>query len=123
MAADWEQVWEALPREVVDQLATAGFSRATRERYGMMFDEFDRIAKYFAGANCGLVYGSMAMVQDEEMLECTQPQVRGGTPGRILVLLRDKKLKLDRRSQFVLDECDKGLDILYIVFVSVGSSH
>ena len=39
--------------------------------------------------NCGLVCESMAMVQDEEMLESTQPQVRVGTPG-ILKQLGDE---------------------------------
>merc|ERR1712086_339241 len=35
-----------------------------------------------------------------------------GTPGRVLALCRDKDLKLDKLSQFVLDECDKCLDKL-----------
>merc|ERR1712217_945781 len=36
----------------------------------------------------------------------------GGTPGRVLALLRDKDLKLDKLQQFILDECDKCLDKL-----------
>jgi len=35
-----------------------------------------------------------------------------GTPGRVLGLTREKELKLDKLSQFVLDECDKCLDKL-----------
>merc|ERR1711990_161437 len=35
-----------------------------------------------------------------------------GTPGRVLALLREKDLKYDKLSQFVLDECDKCLDKL-----------
>merc|ERR1712224_616324 len=35
-----------------------------------------------------------------------------GTPGRVLALCRDKDLKLDKLTQFVLDECDKCLDKL-----------
>merc|ERR1711862_186842 len=35
-----------------------------------------------------------------------------GTPGRVLALTREKDLKLDKLSQFVLDECDKCLDKL-----------
>merc|ERR1712166_190611 len=35
-----------------------------------------------------------------------------GTPGRVLGLLREKDLKLDKCTQFVLDECDKCLDKL-----------
>merc|ERR1719218_383838 len=46
------------------------------------------------------------------MLKETKPQVLIGTPGRILGLLRDKDLKMDKLTQFVLDECDKCLDKL-----------
>merc|ERR1711862_867579 len=35
-----------------------------------------------------------------------------GTPGRLLGLCREKDLKLDKLTQFVLDECDKCLDKL-----------
>merc|ERR1711904_621787 len=40
------------------------------------------------------------------------PHVLIGTPGRLLALIREKDLKLDKLSQFVLDECDKCLDKL-----------
>merc|ERR1711970_1327354 len=46
------------------------------------------------------------------MLKETQPQVLIGTPGRVLFLIREKDLKLDKVTQFVLDECDKCLDKL-----------
>merc|ERR1712228_153675 len=36
----------------------------------------------------------------------------GGTPGRVLGLIREKDLKLEHVTQFVLDECDKCLDKL-----------
>merc|ERR1712010_407439 len=35
-----------------------------------------------------------------------------GTPGRVLALTRDKDLKMDKLTQFVVDECDKCLDKL-----------
>lgn len=35
-----------------------------------------------------------------------------GTPGRVLGLIRDKHLKLDKVKHFVLDECDKMLEKL-----------
>merc|ERR1711970_1266476 len=46
------------------------------------------------------------------MLKETQPQVLIGTPGRVLFLIREKDLKLEKCTQFVLDECDKCLDKL-----------
>merc|ERR1712060_423492 len=38
------------------------------------------------------------------------PHILIGTPGRVLGLLREKDLKLDKLTHFVLDECDKCLD-------------
>merc|ERR1711988_1668207 len=49
---------------------------------------------------------------DKEMLKDNCPQVLIGTPGRLLALLREQDLKLDKLTQFVLDECDKCLDKL-----------
>merc|ERR1712194_950191 len=40
------------------------------------------------------------------------PHILIGTPGRILALVREKDLKLDKCSHFVLDECDKCVDKL-----------
>merc|ERR1712083_90512 len=74
--------------------------------------EFDRFAKYFSGVNCGVVYGGVPIQKDKEMLKEKSPQVLIGTPGRVLGLLKDKELKLDKVTQFVLDECDKCLEKL-----------
>merc|ERR1712188_164011 len=52
------------------------------------------------------------MGKDKEMLKETQPAVLIGTPGRVLGLIREKELKLEHVTQFVLDECDKCLDKL-----------
>merc|ERR1712188_234451 len=52
------------------------------------------------------------MGKDKEMLKETQPAVLIGTPGRVLALVREKELKLEHVTQFVLDECDKCLDKL-----------
>jgi len=84
----------------------------TRELAYQIKHEFDRFAKYFSGVNCGVVYGGVPITKDREMLTTTQPQVIIGTPGRLLGLLREKDLKLEKLSQFVLDECDKCLDKL-----------
>merc|ERR1712176_1605684 len=46
------------------------------------------------------------------MLKEKCPQILIGTPGRVLALIREKDLKMDKLSQFVLDECDKCLDKL-----------
>merc|ERR1712100_397110 len=77
-----------------------------------MGHEFDRFAKYFTGVNCGVVYGGVPIIKDREMLTELKPQVLIGTPGRMGGLIKDKDLKLDKVSQFVLDECDKCLEKL-----------
>jgi len=84
----------------------------TRELAYQIKHEFDRFAKYFAGVNCGVVYGGVPIQQDKEMLKEKKPQILIGTPGRVLGLLRDKELKLEKVTQFVLDECDKCLEKL-----------
>merc|ERR1712157_161570 len=84
----------------------------TRELAYQIKHEFDRFAKYFTELNCGVVYGGIPIAKDKEMLKETQPQILIGTPGRILGLLREKDLKLDKVTQFVIDECDKCVDKL-----------
>merc|ERR1712187_885055 len=59
-----------------------------------------------------VVYGGMPIAKDRDMLRDDCPHILIGTPGRILGLLREKDLKLDKLTQFVLDECDKCLDKL-----------
>jgi ATP-dependent RNA helicase UAP56/SUB2 len=82
----------------------------TRELAYQIKFEFDRFAKYFAEVKTGVVYGGIPIAKDKEMLKDNCPHVLIGTPGRVLALTREKDLKLDKLSQFVLDECDKCLD-------------
>ena len=60
----------------------------------------------------GVVYGGVPTAKDREMLKESCPHVLIGTTGRVLGHLRDKDLKLDKLSQFVLGVCDKCLDKL-----------
>merc|ERR1712203_494528 len=84
----------------------------TRELAYQIKHEFDRFAKYFTDVETGVVYGGMPVAKDRDMLRDDCPHILIGTPGRVLGLLRDKDLKLDKLTQFVLDECDKCLDKL-----------
>eukprot|EP00933_Yihiella_yeosuensis_P074067 TRINITY_DN828_c0_g3_i1.p1 TRINITY_DN828_c0_g3~~TRINITY_DN828_c0_g3_i1.p1 ORF type:complete len:449 (+),score=122.29 TRINITY_DN828_c0_g3_i1:82-1347(+) len=84
----------------------------TRELAYQIKHEFDRFSKYFADVKAGVVYGGTPMAKDKEMLKDNCPHVLIGTPGRVLALVREKDLKLDKLSQFVLDECDKCVDKL-----------
>eukprot|EP00933_Yihiella_yeosuensis_P074066 TRINITY_DN828_c0_g2_i1.p1 TRINITY_DN828_c0_g2~~TRINITY_DN828_c0_g2_i1.p1 ORF type:complete len:421 (+),score=131.82 TRINITY_DN828_c0_g2_i1:76-1338(+) len=84
----------------------------TRELAYQIKHEFDRFAKYFADVKAGVVYGGTPIAKDKEMLKDDCPHVLIGTPGRVLGLIREKDLKLDKCTQFVLDECDKCVDKL-----------
>jgi len=84
----------------------------TRELAYQIKHEFERFAKFFTDVKTAVVYGGVPIATDKEMLKTNCPQVMIGTPGRVLALCRDKDLKLDKCSQFVLDECDKCLDKL-----------
>jgi len=82
----------------------------TRELAYQIKHEFDRFAKYFQGLKTGVVYGGTPITKDKEMLRESCPHIMIGTPGRVLALVRDGDLKLDKLTQFILDECDRCLD-------------
>lgn len=84
----------------------------TRELAYQIKHEYDRFAKYFTGAKTAVVYGGMPINKDREMLKSDCPHILIGTPGRVLGLIREKDLKLDKLTHFVLDECDKCLEKL-----------
>jgi len=84
----------------------------TRELAYQIKHEFDRFAKYFSDVKCAVVYGGIPIAKDKEMLKDAPPQILIGTPGRVLALCRDKDLKLEKLTHFVLDECDKCLEKL-----------
>merc|ERR1711957_358386 len=66
----------------------------------------------FADVKTGVVYGGVPVAKDREMLKDNCPHVLIGTPGRLLGLVREKALNLDKLTQFILDECDKCVDKL-----------
>jgi len=60
----------------------------------------------------GVFFGGLSIAKDEEALKTNCPHVVVGTPGRILALIRSKKLVLKNLKHFILDECDKMLEQL-----------
>merc|ERR1711970_1457977 len=97
-----------MPRQAVRTLTVVH----TRELAYQIKHEFDRFAKYFPGVKTSVVYGGLPIQKDQEMLKKETPHILIGTPGRLLALINDKTLKMDKLSQFVLDECDKCLEKL-----------
>ena len=54
----------------------------------------------------------MQISKDEQTLKNNPPHIVVGTPGRILALVKNKKLNLRHLKHFILDECDKMLEQL-----------
>jgi len=57
-------------------------------------------------------YGGVPLRDQRDLLAKDPPPIIVGTPGRILALVREKCLKLDKMQYFILDECDKMLEQL-----------
>jgi len=82
----------------------------TRELAYQIKHEFDRFSKYFEQVKTAVVYGGTPYQKDKEMFRDSPPNIVIGTPGRLLALTKDKTLKTEHLSHFVLDECDKCLE-------------
>lgn len=66
----------------------------------------------FLWLQVGVFFGGLPIQKDEEVLKTVCPHIVVGTPGRILALVRNKKLNLKHLKHFILDECDKMLELL-----------
>merc|ERR1711860_148500 len=84
----------------------------TRELAFQISKEYERFSKYMSGIKVGVFFGGLAIAKDEQVLKSNCPNIVVGTPGRILALVRSKKLVLKHLKHFILDECDKMLEQL-----------
>lgn len=84
----------------------------TRELAFQISKEYERFSKYMPATKVGVFFGGMPIQKDEELLKTVNPHVVVGTPGRILALIKNKKLNLKNLKHFILDECDKMLEQL-----------
>ncbi|KAG8256296.1 ATP-dependent RNA helicase ddx39a [Homalodisca vitripennis] len=84
----------------------------TRELAFQISKEYERFSKYMPQIKVGVFFGGLPIQKDEEVLKNNCPHIVVGTPGRILALVRSKKLNLKNLKHFVLDECDKMLELL-----------
>uniref|UniRef100_A0A6M2E2X3 Putative secreted protein n=1 Tax=Amblyomma tuberculatum TaxID=48802 RepID=A0A6M2E2X3_9ACAR len=84
----------------------------TRELAFQISKEYERFSKYLPSVRVGVFFGGMNITNDEEVLRSSCPHVVVGTPGRVLALVRSRKLQLKHIKHFVLDECDKMLEQL-----------
>ncbi|KAF2878855.1 hypothetical protein ILUMI_27319 [Ignelater luminosus] len=84
----------------------------TRELAFQISKEYERFSKYMSNIKVGVFFGGLPIQKDEEVLKNNCPHIVVGTPGRILALVRSKKLNLKHLKHFILDECDKMLELL-----------
>merc|ERR1712122_341027 len=84
----------------------------TRELAFQISKEYERFSKFMSNIKVGVFFGGLAIAKDEQVLKNNCPHIVVGTPGRILALIRSKKLPLKNLKHFVLDECDKMLEQL-----------
>jgi ATP-dependent RNA helicase UAP56/SUB2 len=81
----------------------------TRELAFQISKEYERFSKFLTNVKVGVFFGGLSITKDEQVLKNNCPHIVVGTPGRILALVRTKKLDLKNLKHFVLDECDKML--------------
>ena len=79
--------------------------------------EFERFSTYLPDIRVAVFYGGVNIRIHKDMLKNECPHIVVGTPGRILALARDKDLGLKNVRHFILDECDKMLESLGMVFL------
>jgi len=84
----------------------------TRELAFQISKEYERFSKYMPTVRVGVFFGGLSITKDEGILKSNPPHIVVGTPGRVLALVRTKKLNLRHLKHFILDECDKMLEQL-----------
>lgn len=84
----------------------------TRELAFQIAKEFERLGKYIHGLRINTIIGGVDEEDQVLMLENNPPHVLIGTPGRVLKLVKEGKIKLENLKYFVIDECDQVLQAL-----------
>lgn len=98
--------------DVVDGQVTVLVMCHTRELAFQISKEYERFCKYMPNIRVSVFFGGLNITNDEKVLRQATPHIVVGTPGRILALIRSKKLNLRNIKHFILDECDKMLEQL-----------
>ncbi|HVU02394.1 MAG TPA: DEAD/DEAH box helicase [Polyangiaceae bacterium] len=88
----------------------------TRELAGQIGERITAYGKYL-GVRHAVIYGGVNQRGQERALR-EEPAILVATPGRLLDLLKQRILKLDGVTHFVLDEMDRMLDMGFVRDVS-----
>jgi ATP-dependent RNA helicase RhlE len=75
----------------------------------------ERVAAYgrHRGVRHAVIYGGVSQQRNEVALRA-QPELVVATPGRLLDLMQQRLVRLDRVTHFVLDEADRMLDMGFV---------
>jgi len=84
----------------------------TRELAYQICQEFLRFSKYLPEVKVKVFFGGIPIRQHRILLDAEQPHIAVGTPGRVLALAKEEKLKIRQLKRFILDECDQMLEAL-----------
>jgi len=84
----------------------------TRELAYQICQEFLRFSKYLPLIKIKVFFGGINIDQHRKLLQSETPNIVVGTPGRILQLVQEKRLKLGNLKRFILDEADQMLESL-----------
>jgi len=98
--------------EPVDGIVSVLVMCHTRELAFQISKEYERFSKYMPSVKNAVFFGGLPIEKDAQVLKSNCPHIVVGTPGRILALVRQKKLSLKNIKQFILDECDRMLEAL-----------
>lgn len=82
----------------------------TRELAWQIAREYERFCKHLPDVKVSVIYGGLPIQKQRETLKNDTPHIVVGCPGRVMQLVREGDLKVDKLQYFVLDECDKMLD-------------
>lgn len=82
----------------------------TRELAWQIAREYERFCKHLPEVKVAVIYGGLPVQKQRETLKNDTPHIVVGCPGRVMQLVREGDLKVDKLQYFVLDECDKMLD-------------
>jgi len=100
---------QLVPEEgVVDTLVLCH----TRELAYQICQEYLRFSKHMPEIKVKVFFGGININQHKTLLSTEVPHIVVGTPGRILQLVKEKKLDLSKLKRFILDECDQMLESL-----------
>lgn len=106
-------ILQQLEPEKSENSVSAVILAHTRELAYQIKNEFVRFSKYLPDVRCGVFYGGEPIKQQLEQLASSVPHIVVGTPGRLLDLaVKRKALDLSKVRFFVIDECDKVLEML-----------